>query len=329
MEAAIDRIRHWKKKRNALILAHYYEDGAIQDIADHVGDSLQLAQIGQRANNPVVLLAGVVFMAETVKILSPEKTVLAPDLDAGCSLVTHSPFEKYLAWRRQNPEAICVTYVNSSAEVKAISDVIVTSSNAEKIIRAIPLDRPVLFGPDRNLGRYLAKKIGRPMEYWPGACEVHVLFSARKIFELKSEHPEAVVLAHPECVDEVLAESHVIGSTSHLLKEAQTNPSKTFIVATEPGIIHQMQRSRPDAQFIPAPGEGSCACNECPYMKLNTLEKIARSLESLSPQISVSTNIASQARTALDRMMNLTADKPVQWPKTFAFDATLSATSNI
>lgn len=318
MDALRDRIQIWKKERNALILAHYYEDGSIQDIADHVGDSLQLAQFGQQASNPVILLAGVVFMAETVKILSPMKTVLAPDLDAGCSLVTHSPLEKYRAWREQNPEAICVTYVNSSAAVKAISDVIVTSSNAEKIIRAIPDNRQILFGPDRNLGRYLAKKIGREMDCWPGACEVHVLFSARKIFELKSEHPDAVVLAHPECVDEVLNEAHVIGSTSLLLKEAQTNPAKSFIVATEPGIIHQMQKGRPDALFIAAPGEGSCACNECPYMKLNTLEKIARSLETLQPQVTVSPTIAAQARVSLDRMMDLTAGRSVKWPDRFS-----------
>jgi quinolinate synthase len=197
MENTFDRIQRLKKERDALILSHYYEDGAIQDIADFVGDSLALAQTGEKAPNPVILVAGVVFMGESAKILSPEKTVLVPDMNAGCSLVQHSPYEKYLAWRREYPDAICVTYVNSSAEVKSITDVCCTSSNAEKIIAAIPKDRRILFGPDRNLGRYLSKKLNREMILWPGACEVHILFSDRLLFEMKAEHPDAVVLAHP------------------------------------------------------------------------------------------------------------------------------------
>ena len=275
------RIETLKKKHNALILAHFYEDGDIQDIADHIGDSLFLAQQGQQSEAPVVLLAGVVFMAESVKILSPNKTVLAPDMNAGCSLVQHSPYEKYLEWRKQHPNGIAVTYINSSAEVKSISDVICTSSNAEKIIASIPEDRPILFGPDKNLGRYLAKKFGREMVLWQGACEVHVLFSARKLYELKLEHPDAPVIAHPECDEAVLQYADVIGSTSRLLQEVKDNPAKTFIVATEHGILHQMQKARPDATLIQAPAEGSCACNNCPYMKLNTLEKIEKALESL------------------------------------------------
>lgn len=317
MNTLIKKIKDLKQQHNALILAHYYEHGDIQDLADCVGDSLYLAQQGQAAKNPVVLLAGVVFMAETVKILSPEKTVLVPDLDAGCSLVHHSPASEYQKWRLKNPNAICVTYVNSSAEVKALSDVIVTSSNAEKIIRAIPEDRTILFGPDQNLGRYLSKKTGRPMELWPGACEVHVLFSARKIFELKSLHPNARVLAHPECDDEVLKEAHVIGSTSRLLDEVKTSSAKEFIVATEPGILHQMKKARPDAQLFEAPAEGSCACNECPYMKLNTLEKIAYSLENLSPPVSVSPRLAERARVPLERMMRLTQGESVTWPECY------------
>src|SRR6185312_15749381 len=198
MESLRHRLLKLKAERNALILAHFYEDGAIQDIADHVGDSLQLAEFGQNASNPVILLAGVVFMGESVKILSPEKTVLIPDMNAGCSLVDHSPYNKYLAWRQQYPDAICVTYVNSSAEVKSITDVCVTSSNAEKIINAIPKNRRILFGPDKNLGRYLSKKLDREMILYPGSCQVHVLFEARKLFELKSAHPNAVVIAHPE-----------------------------------------------------------------------------------------------------------------------------------
>lgn len=309
------RIQAAKAKHQALILAHYYEDSEIQDLADHVGDSLYLAQQGEKASNPVILLAGVVFMAETVKILSPNKIVLAPDLKAGCSLVTHSPYKDYLAWRQQYPEALAVTYINSSAEVKAISDVIITSSNAEKIIRSIPCDREILFGPDQHLGKYLSKKIGRPMRMWPGACEVHVLFSAKKLFLLKNDHPEAVVLAHPECADEVLSEAHVIGSTSRLLDETKQNPATTFIVATEPGILHQMRKYRPDALFLEAPAEGSCACNQCPYMKLNTTQKIALTLENLAPQIHLSPASAEQARIPLQRMMALSRGEGVTWPK--------------
>lgn len=307
-----------KAKHNALILAHFYEDGAIQDIADHVGDSLALAQWGEKAKNPVVLMAGVVFMGESVKLLSPEKTVLVPDLAAGCSLVDHSPYAKYLAWRLKNPEAICLTYVNSSAEVKAITDVCVTSSNVEKIVAAIPKDRQILFGPDRNLGRYVAKKLGREMTLWPGACEVHVLFSERRLQELRLKHPDALVIAHPECDDGILAQAEVIGSTSRLLDEVKNNKSrKEFIVATENGILHQMQRARPDALLIQAPAEGSCACNECPYMKMNTLEKIRNALRDLSPKVSVAPEIQKLARVSLDRMMALTEGRPVTWPTRF------------
>jgi quinolinate synthase len=313
-----EEIAQLKAQRQALILAHFYEDGAIQDIADHVGDSLALAQWGEKAKNPVILLAGVVFMGESVKLLSPDKTVLVPDLSAGCSLVDHSPYSKYLNWRLKHPDAICVTYVNSSAEVKAITDVCVTSSNAEKIIGAIPKDRQILFGPDRNLGRYLAKKLNREMTIWPGACEVHVLFSQRRLQELKLKHPNAIVLAHPECDDGILNQADVIGSTSRLLEEVRTNKERTqFIIATENGILHQMQRARPDATLIQAPAEGSCACNECPYMKMNTLEKIRNALRDLSPAVSVTPETAALARTSLDRMMALTEGRPVNWPSKF------------
>jgi len=306
MDDLRQQIYQLKAERNALILAHYYENSSIQDLADEVGDSLFLAQTGKSASNPVILLAGVVFMAESVKILSPEKTVLVPDLDAGCSLVRHSPYDSYKKWRQSHPDAVMVTYINSSAEVKSLSDVIVTSSNAEKILRSLPPKKDVLFGPDQHLGRYLEKKTGRNLILWPGACEVHVLFSAKKIFLLKREHPNAVVLAHPECVQDVLDEAHVVGSTSHLLREVRENPEKEFIVATEPGILHQMRRSRPDATFFEAPVEGSCACNQCPYMKLNTLEKIAQALRSLSPQINLSSDLIERARKPLDRMLTIT-----------------------
>jgi len=311
-------IKELQKKHDALILAHYYEDGAIQDIADHVGDSLALAQWGQRAKNPVILMAGVVFMGESVKLLSPEKRVLVPDLNAGCSLVDHSPYKKYLDWRLQHRDAICLTYVNSSAEVKAITDVCVTSSNAEKIVAAIPKDRKILFGPDRNLGRYLAKKLNREMTIWPGSCEVHVLFSARRLQELKLKHPNALVISHPECDDAILAQSDVVGSTSRLLEEVRSNRARnSFIVATEHGILHQMQLARPDAELIQAPAEGSCACNECPYMKLNTLEKIRNALKTLTPEVNVRKDVQVLARVSLDRMMALTEGRAIDWPEEF------------
>ena len=311
------RIQELKKSRNAIILAHYYEDGEIQDIADQIGDSLFLAQEGKKSSAPVVLLAGVTFMAESVKLLSPEKTVLVPDLNAGCSLVDSSPYDKYLQWRLKNPDAIAVTYINSSAAVKSISDVIITSSNAEKIIRSVPRERKILFGPDRHLGNYLAKKLDRPMELWPGSCQVHVLFSARKLFELKSANPDALVLAHPECDEAVLDYADVIGSTSRLLNEVQTNQKfKKFIVATESGILHQMQKSRPDVKLIQAPADG-CSCNDCPFMKLNTLEKIAHALETLQPAVSVEAKYQKPANLALERMLQITADQNVVWPERF------------
>ncbi len=307
-----------KKKHNAVILAHYYEDGAIQDIADYVGDSLYLAQLGEKLTNPVILLAGVVFMGESVKLLSPDKTVLVPDLAAGCSLVDTSPYERYLEWRRKYPEAISVTYVNSSAAVKSISDVCVTSSNAEKIIGAIPQDRMIAFGPDRNLGRYLSKKLNRDMIFWPGSCMVHVLFSARKLFELKQQHPDALVLAHPESSEAVLQYANVIGATSRLLKEVVENHAvKKFIVATEDGIFHQMRKARPEVELIQAPAEGSCACNQCPYMKMNTLEKIRNSLRTLEPKVQIPPEFMESGRVPLDRMMAITEGRPVTWPERF------------
>lgn len=312
-EKLIKEIQELKQKHQALILAHYYEDGDIQDIADYVGDSLFLAQMGEKSQAPVILLAGVVFMAESVKILSPEKTVLAPDLAAGCSLVDSSPYEPYKAWKDQHPNSILMSYINCSAEVKGLSDVICTSSNAEQIVKSIPKDKTILFGPDENLGRYLSKKLNRDMILWPGACEVHVQFSAEKTYLLKKEHPQAVMLAHPECLESVLDFADVIGSTSRLLKEVESNPATEFIVATEPGIIHQMKRLKPDAQFYEAPAEGSCACNECPYMKLNTLEKIKLSLQTLEPQIQLSEEVIKKARISLGRMMALSRGEVINW----------------
>jgi quinolinate synthase len=317
MPSLREEIAQLKRDKNALLLAHFYEEGDIQDVADQIGDSLFLAQQGEKATNPIILLAGVVFMAESVKILSPEKTVLVPDVNAGCSLVDHSPYDQYLEWRQKHPTGIAVTYVNSSAAVKSISDVICTSSNAEKIIGAIPKDREVLFGPDRNLGRYLSKKLDRPMQLWPGACEVHILFSARRLYELKKEHPDAIVIAHPECDETILEQSDVVGSTSRLLEEVSKNPAKKFIVATEDGIFHQMKKARPQAELIQAPAEGSCACNQCPYMKMNTLEKIRNALRDLKPQVSIDPALIEKARLPLRRMLDITAGKAVTWPTTF------------
>lgn len=311
-------IQRLKKEKNAVILAHYYEEGDIQDVADYVGDSFYLAKMGQKVEQAVILLAGVVFMAESVKILNPGKTVLVPDLGASCSLVKGAPYEKYLVWRKENPDGVAVTYINSSAEVKAISDVIITSSNAEQIIKSIPADRKILFGPDQHLGRFLSKKLNRPFELWPGACEVHVLFNARKLYEMTLEHPDAVVIAHPECDETVLNYAQVIGSTSRLLEEVQKNPAKKFIVATEAGIFHQMQKMRPNVELIQAPVlDSGCSCNNCPYMKMNSMEKIKRALETFEPQIRMNDGLRKKAQVSLDRMMDITSGKAVMWPEEF------------
>lgn len=314
----IQDIEKLKKEKDVAILAHYYEDGPIQDLADYVGDSFYLAKQGKLVPNKNILLAGVVFMGESVKILNPEKTVLVPDMNAGCSLVSGSPFDKYLAWRRHHPDALCVTYINSSAEVKSISDVIITSSNAAQIVESIPKDRRILFGPDQHLGKWLSKKLNREMIFWPGACEVHVLFNAKRLFNLIQDHPTAVVIAHPECDESVLQHAHVVGSTSRLLDEVKNNPAKKFIVATETGIFHQMKKLRPDVELLQAPvlDEG-CACNDCPYMKLNTLEKIKLALTTFKPAVHLDESLRLKAFTSLDRMMKITSGQTVQWPERF------------
>lgn len=310
----ISQIQDLKRKKNAVILAHYYEDGDIQDIADHVGDSYYLAQMGQKSQADLILLAGVVFMAESVKILNPTKKVIVPDLNAGCSLVKGSPYADYLQWKKQFPRPVMVTYINSSAEVKSISDVIVTSSNAEKIVRAIPEDRQILFGPDQHLGRWLSKKIGRKFELWPGSCEVHVLFNAKRLHELILKNPDAVVIAHPECDESVLAFAQVIGSTSRLLEEVQKNPARKFIVATETGIFHQMKKLRPDVELIQAPTlDQGCACNDCPYMKMNSMEKILLALQTEQPEIILEESLRQKAALSLQRMMSVSAGEVVQW----------------
>jgi len=308
-----EEIQELKKSRDAIVLAHFYQSDEIQDVADAVGDSLFLAQKGFESKAKVVVLAGVVFMAESVKLLSPEKIVLVPDLEAGCSLVSSTPDDKYREWREKYPDAIAVTYINSSATVKAMSDIICTSSNAEKIIDSIPKDKKILFGPDKNLGHWLVKKTGREMLLWQGACEVHVLFSAENLSRMKSEHPNAVVLAHPECDDAVLAYADVIGSTSKLLSEVGSNPATEFIVATEDGIFHKMRKLRPDAVLIQAPIDNTCACNRCPYMRLNSLEKIRDALKNLGPQVVLDEKLRVRARLPLERMLSVSEGRSVQF----------------
>jgi quinolinate synthase len=300
-----DEILRLKKEKNAIILAHYYQEAEIQDVADFLGDSLQLAQAAAKTTADIICFAGVHFMAETAKILNPTRVVLIPDLEAGCSLAEGCPPRRFEAWRAQHAGAVAITYINCSAEVKALSDYICTSSNAEKIVRAVPEDKKILFAPDRNLGRWLEKKTGRKMELWPGSCIVHETFSERKIVALQTRHPQAEVIAHPECEDAVLKLASYIGSTTNLLKYAVGSPNKEFIVATEPGILHQMQKQAPEKIFIPAPPAANCACNECPFMKKNTLEKVYLSLRDLEPQLHMPADLIEKARIPIDRMLAL------------------------
>jgi quinolinate synthase len=301
-EAEILRL---KKERNAVLLAHYYQDGEIQDVADVIGDSLQLAQAAKTTTADVICFAGVHFMAETAKILNPDKIVVLPDLTAGCSLADGCPPERFKAWRDKNPGAVSITYINCSAEVKALSDYICTSSNAEKIVNAVPRDKTILFAPDKNLGRFLEKKLDRPMKLWQGSCIVHETFSERKLIALKTRHPDAEVLAHPECEDAVLKMADYVGSTTGILKHALASPKKEFIIATEAGILHQMEKQAPEKTFIPAPPEGNCNCNECPYMKKNTLEKVYLALRDLEPRLEMPPELLARARVPIDRMLAL------------------------
>lgn len=300
-----EEIAKIKKSLKAVILAHYYQESEIQDIADFVGDSLELSRRAAATDADVIVFAGVHFMAETAKILSPQKQVLLPDLNAGCSLAEGCPAPLFKQFREQHPDHIVITYINCSAEVKALSDIICTSSNAEKIIQQISEDKPILFAPDRNLGNYLVKKIGRQMLLWQGTCIVHETFSDRKILHLKTLYPDAKLIAHPECEEVVLDQADFIGSTSSLLRYVQQSKDNEFIVATEAGIIHQMQKSCPDKTFIPAPPEESCACNQCPYMKLNTMEKLYLCMANRAPEITLSDDLIQRALIPLKRMMEM------------------------
>lgn len=301
-----EEILKLKKDLNAVILAHYYQVPEIQDIADFVGDSLELSKQVAKTNADVIVFAGVHFMAETAKILNPTKKVILPDLEAGCSLSDSCPAPLFKKFREEHPEYFAVTYINSSAAVKALSDIICTSSNAEKIIRSIPEDRKILFSPDRNLGRFLMEKTGRDMLLWDGTCMVHEQFVQSKIENLKKENPDALIIAHPECEEKVLDISDFIGSTSQLLRFVKESSNKKFIVATETGIIHQMKKACPDKNFIPAPPEDStCACNECPHMKKNTLEKLYQCMVNLEPEITLPDDLIEKAYIPIKRMLDL------------------------
>ncbi|MBI4872680.1 MAG: quinolinate synthase NadA [Candidatus Riflebacteria bacterium] len=302
LEDEIDRL---KRERDAIILAHYYQDSEIQDLADVVGDSLALAQAAARQPKKVIVFAGVHFMAETAKILNPSSIVVVPDLNAGCSLSDRCPPDDFARFLERHPGHVVVSYVNCSARVKAMSDLICTSSNAEKILRSIPEEQPVLFAPDQWLARYLIRKTGRQMVYWPGSCIVHETFNAEKIVRLKHVHPAAEVIAHPECEDAVLALADFIGSTAALLRHTQESPAAEFIVATEPGIIHQMRKARPDKTYLEAPNNEGCACNKCPHMRLNTLEKLYLCLRDLSNRIEMDEDLRVRALRPLERMLAL------------------------
>ncbi len=303
LRAEIDRLR---EERNAVLLAHYYQTPEIQDLADFVGDSLDLSRKAQATDAGVIAFCGVRFMAETAKILSPDKIVVLPDMDAGCSLEDSCPPDKFKAFREAHPDHIALTYINSSAEVKALSDIIVTSSSAEIILSQIPPEQKIIFGPDKHLGGWLARKTGRDMLLWPGVCIVHEAFSETELLKLKAKHPGAPVLAHPECPPAIIDHADMVGSTSAILKYALESPSEVMIVATEPHIIHQMEKAAPGTTFIGAPGaDGNCNCNMCPYMALNTMEKLYIALRDLEPRIEIEEGLRLRAKRSLDRMLEM------------------------
>ena len=299
-------IARLKKERNAVILAHYYQKPEIQDLADFVGDSLDLSRKAAATDAGVIAFCGVRFMAETAKILSPEKTVILPDMDAGCSLEDSCPPDQFKAFREAHPDHIALTYINCSAAVKALSDIIVTSSSAEAILDQIPKDQKIIFGPDRHLGGYLSRKFNREMLLWPGVCIVHEAFSETELLKLKAQHPGAPIAAHPECPPAIVDHADYVGSTSGILNYAKTMAAQTLIVATEPHIIHQMQLALPDKVFIGAPGaDGNCNCNICPYMALNTMEKLYLALRDLQPRIEIEEGLRIAAKRSLDRMLEM------------------------
>jgi len=294
-----------KAKNNAIILAHYYQDPDIQDIADYMGDSLALAQFAQKTNADVILFCGVHFMSETAKILNPDKTVLIPDLDAGCSLADSASTKEFKEWVESHKNSTVVSYINCSAEVKAMSDIICTSSNAEKIINSIPKETKILFAPDKYLGQYLIKKTGRNLTLWNGYCQVHAIFSLKDLIKLKVRHPDAETLAHPECDETLLDQADFIGSTTALINRTQKSSRKEFIIVTEPGVIHQMEKMNPKKRYIPLANNEGCACNECPHMRLNTIDKMIYTLESKTPEIILGEEVMRKATPPLLRMLDL------------------------
>ncbi len=296
-------IEQLKKEKNAIILAHYYQEPDIQDVADYIGDSLGLAQQAEQTNADLIVFAGVHFMAETAKILNPTKKVLLPDLNAGCSLADSAPAALFRDFKAKHPDHLVVSYINCTAEIKALSDIICTSGNAEKIIESIPKEQPILFAPDKNLGAYLNKISGRNMLLWNGACMVHEIFSLEKITKLKIRHPKAKLIAHPECEDAILRIADYIGSTTQLLKYTKSDTANEYIVATETGILHQMQQDNPLKTFIPAPPTNNCACNDCPHMKLNTLEKLYLCMKYEAPEITMDETLRLAAKKPMDRML--------------------------
>lgn len=302
LEAEIQAL---KKEKNAIILAHYYQESEIQDLADYIGDSLGLAQQAEATDADIIVFAGVHFMAETAKMLNPKKKVLLPDLKAGCSLADSCPAPLFREFKSKHPEAVVVSYINCTAELKTLTDICCTSSNAEAVIRSIPEDKQIIFAPDKNLGAYLQKKTGRDMILWNGSCMVHEIFSKEKIVKLQHRHPEALLLAHPECEEHILDLADHIGSTSSLLNYAKTSSASTFIVATEAGILHQMQKAAPDKVFLPAPPNNSCACNECPHMRRNTLEKLYLCMKYEQPEILLDAHLIEEGRKCIDKMLAL------------------------
>ena len=300
--AAINQLR---QERNAVILAHYYQEPEIQDIADFIGDSLELSRKAANTDADVIVFCGVHFMAETAKILSPEKTVVLPDIDAGCSLADDCPADEFASFRERHPDHLVVTYINCTAAVKAQSDLICTSSNAVDLVRQLPEEQPVLFAPDRNLGRWVERQSGRELTLWPGRCFVHETFSEEALIKLKLEHPDAEVIAHPECQENLLDLADFIGSTSKLLVHSETSECDTFIVLTEPGILHQMKQRVPQKTLLDVPGLDGCSCNACPYMRMNSLEKLRDCLETLSPQITMEESIRFRAEAPIRRMLEM------------------------
>jgi quinolinate synthase len=302
-----DEIKRLKKEKNAVILAHYYQEPDIQDIADYIGDSLGLSQQAAKTDADIIVFAGVHFMAETAKILSPYKKVLLPDLKAGCSLSDSCPPHLFAKFKEKYPDHIVITYVNCTAELKALSDIVCTSANAVPIVESLPKDQKIIFAPDRNLGKYVAEKTGRDLVLWNGACMVHEIFAEQKIIKLKERHPNAKFIAHPECEERILKMTDYIGSTTGLLKYTVNNPATEFIVATESGIIHQMEKSSPHKVFIPAPPDNMCACNDCPHMKRNTLEKLYLCMKNELPEVTVPMDVILQAKKPIERMLNISA----------------------